>query len=279
LHNPKYEQKIQILIQKLWFDIGILSYKQWLDKIGNLKTILNIPPFTLTGDINDAVFPMLNEVSQNSYLLCSLPIHYSIRNESDASPEENSTPTTGHSSKAKRRKTTTDKSKTDSVVSRTSSNSSVNEDKIKTGSIVSRTSSNSTVKNGKKPVTKKRFTSKTSPKMFSPPNSDKLESQVQFREQMQKNENEFQKFCDDNKHLSCMPSKQKIRSHPTAIFGPSPFSDITIQPLKTLRTNNKTELPLKFLWNGVSDAETRSIWKDSSVFFFFETSSSEETEK
>jgi hypothetical protein len=52
--NPDHQLKEDEVIQNIRFDIGIISYRQWLDKLGNLKTILNIAPFTLTGDITRA---------------------------------------------------------------------------------------------------------------------------------------------------------------------------------------------------------------------------------
>ncbi|CAF3683750.1 unnamed protein product [Rotaria sordida] len=64
----------------------------------NLKTLLNIPPFTYTGDINNAVFPMLDETLQNSYLLFSLCQHYSMPNESDSLSNKNNSSSTSRSS-------------------------------------------------------------------------------------------------------------------------------------------------------------------------------------
>jgi hypothetical protein len=87
--NSDRQQKQDESIENIRFDIGIISYRQWLDKLGNLKTILNIAPFTLTGDINDAIFPLLNEVLKNSNLLLSLRTHYSMPTEPKSSSKDN----------------------------------------------------------------------------------------------------------------------------------------------------------------------------------------------
>ncbi|CAF3247048.1 unnamed protein product [Rotaria sp. Silwood2] len=76
---------------------------------------------------------------------------------------------------------------------------------------------------------------------------------------MQKNEYKFQKFCEEYKHSLCLPSKQNIRDYSMVMFGPCPFPNITIEPLKRVQTHNKTELPLKFPWNGVFDTKIPSI--------------------
>ena len=215
-NNPKRDQ----LIQCIKLDIGILSYKQWLDKTEDLKTMLNIPPFTLTGDINDAVFPMLNEALKNSYLLCSLPEHSSIPMDSDSLAEEDSTPTVHRSSTPKQQKSATYKSKLDEINSpknpdglakenstTTSHRSSTSKqrktaiDKSKTDEInsprsssVSRTTSKSSSKKNKKKTTEWKYIPKKTRLMYSCSESDKLEFQTKFAEQMQKNEEEFQKI-------------------------------------------------------------------------------------
>ncbi|CAF1053866.1 unnamed protein product [Didymodactylos carnosus] len=45
-------------------DTFLLCYKRWLKKIPNV-TKQNIPPFTLTGDINDAIFPLPDDIREN----------------------------------------------------------------------------------------------------------------------------------------------------------------------------------------------------------------------
>jgi hypothetical protein len=103
--------------------------------------------------------------------------------------------------------------------------------------------------------------------------SIKREFQSKFAEQMQKNIDEFEKFCADHEHLR----KRKIQVYSTAIFGPSPFPDIPIEPPKRLLTSNPKDLPLKFPWNGVFDTSIPTVKrKDPSMFFFFEAIKSSE---
>jgi hypothetical protein len=250
--NPNCQRKQDELRENIRFDIGIISYRQWLDKLGNLKTILNIAPFTLTGDINDAVFPLLNEVLQNSNLLFSLRTHYSMPTESKSS------------SKLKQRNFTSKNSKTNetsSVVSRLSNNSVRKYKKV------------TEFKENKKRrrVIPKKSSTKTS---FS--ENEKREFQSKFAEQMQKNEDEFQKFCEDYEHLPEPSRKRKSQTYPTAIFGPSPFSDIKIEPVKSLPARKNIDLPLKFPWNGVFDTKSPSVtWKNPSIIFFLEATLSE----
>ncbi|CAF2676147.1 unnamed protein product [Rotaria sp. Silwood2] len=279
--SPDYQRKKNEMIQFIWFNIGILSYRQWLNKIENLKTILNIPPFTFNGDINNAVFPMLNEALKHSYLLYSLGQHYSIPNKLDSLSDENNIRSTNSSSTRRNiiisipRKSTREKLINDEIDSQTTSNearSLVNSHSRRT-SILNK---NEKRKNIKKNHKQKIFISE---KPFIKPSfteNENLDFKLKFAEQMQKNEYEFQKFCEEYKHSLCLPSKQNIRNYPMAMFGPCPFPNIIIEPLKRIQTHNKTELPLKFPWNGIFDTKTPSIaWKDPSIFFFFETTSSE----
>jgi hypothetical protein len=183
--------------------------------------------------------------------------------ESDSSSEENDTPTTKYSSRSKQQNTTSDKSTTDEINSRRTS-------------IVSRTTENTMtrykkVNNFKKIHQRRRIIPEKLPTKSSFSESEKLEFQLKFAEQMQKNQDEFQQFCKDHEHSSQSSGKREVRAYPTAIFGPSPFSDIKIEPLKTLPRHNQTDLPLKFPWNGVFNTQTSSItWKNPSILFFFE---------
>ncbi|CAF2477153.1 unnamed protein product [Rotaria sp. Silwood2] len=67
-YNSEYEQRQNEIEQQIYLDTGILSYRRWLKQASNLKTKQNIAPFTVSGDINDASFPMLNEVLQKTNL-------------------------------------------------------------------------------------------------------------------------------------------------------------------------------------------------------------------
>ncbi|CAF2898904.1 unnamed protein product [Rotaria sp. Silwood2] len=67
-YNSEYERRQNEIEQQIYLDTGILSYRRWLKQASNLKTKQNIAPFTVSGDINDASFPMLNEVLQKPNL-------------------------------------------------------------------------------------------------------------------------------------------------------------------------------------------------------------------
>ncbi|CAF3451474.1 unnamed protein product [Rotaria socialis] len=68
-NNEQYEIRKNQMEQQIYLDVGILSYRNWLKQASNLKTKQNIAPFTISGDINDALFPMLTEVLKNPTLL------------------------------------------------------------------------------------------------------------------------------------------------------------------------------------------------------------------
>lgn len=244
-----------------------MSYKQWLDKLGNLKTVLNIAPFTCTGDINDAAFPLLNETRQNLNLLYSFGTHYEISNyRRSRSKKENQDPTTDDSP-TKEELVRSAIKKTDSI---TNNDSSKEEQQIesktnKRSSIISRASNNS-VKRQEKPrkITRKR---PPSPELSFSKN-EKIEFQSKFAEQMQKINDEFHQFCQNYEQSS---NKQKPQAYPTVLFGMNPFSDIKFEPRKPRPSppNNKVDLPLKFPWNGISDTSTALVtWTNLSTLFF-----------
>jgi len=122
---------------------------------------------------------------------------------------------------------------------------------------------------------RRRIIPEKRPAKISFSKTEKCEFQAKFAKQMQKNEDEFQKFCEDYEHSSQTSENRIIQTYPTAIFGPSPFSDIKIEPVKRFPTRENTSLPLKFPWNGVFDTKPPSItWKNPSIIFFFEATSS-----
>jgi len=167
-------------------------------------------PFTLTGDISDAVCPLLNEALQHSNLLFPLRKHYSI---------------------PKQRNSTSDKSTTDEIHS-------------KRTSVVSHTTDHTMsrykkVNNFKNSNQRRRLISEKPPIKSSFSKSKKPEFQLKFAEQMQKNQDEFLQFCKDHQHSSQSLEKREVQTYLTAIFGQSPFSDIKIEPLKTLPRHNQ----------------------------------------
>ena len=205
-------------------------------------------PFTITGDINDAVFPLLNEVLQNSNLLISLRKHYSIPVEDDSLSEEEKI-----STKPKRIMFDDRKKETKPI-------------KSKTSPTVSPANHHSAIK-----YEEKKRPRKIVPKPVVTENSfaqgEKRETLTKFAEHIQRNEDEFQNFCDN--YEQSFLGKQKVQTYPLAIFGPSPFTDIKTEPRPILPPRNKTILPLKFPWNGVFDTHTPIItWTNPTVFLF-----------
>ncbi|CAF2071739.1 unnamed protein product [Rotaria magnacalcarata] len=281
--NPEKQQKKDKIKQCIWFNIGILSYKQWLNKIENFKTTLNIAPFTYTGDVNKASFPMLNEVLRNSYLLSSLRKHYPIEKEFNNLAEQNNNRTISGS--LKKRSLVILKHREEMACK----NLNRNDIDSKTTSIRKSTSlvcfsnnKNMPKNNGKmkQDFKKTRKQQLIVPKQCSAKASltekEIFDFKFKFAERMKTNEYEFEKFCENYKYSLYSPPKQNINKCSTAIFGPCPFSTVTIESFKTIKTNSTTKLPLKFPWNGVFDTKIPSTtWKNPTIFFYFERKSSE----
>ncbi|CAF3817201.1 unnamed protein product [Rotaria magnacalcarata] len=283
LDSPEKQQKKDKIKQCIWFNIGILSYKQWLNKIENFKTTLNIAPFTYTGDVNKASFPMLNEVLRNSYLLSSLRKHYPIEKEFNNLAEQNNNRTISGS--LKKRSLVILKHREEMACK----NLNRNDIDSKTTSIRKSTSlvcfsnnKNMPKNNGKmkQDFKKTRKQQLIVPKQCSAKASltekEIFDFKFKFAERMKTNEYEFEKFCENYKYSLYSPPKQNINKCSTAIFGPCPFSTVTIESFKTIKTNSTTKLPLKFPWNGVFDTKIPSTtWKNPTIFFYFERKSSE----
>jgi hypothetical protein len=257
----------------------------------DLKTKFNIPPFTFSGDINDAPFPNFSEILKNPNLVSCLRNYLEISVDSDSESEENSIPIKKYSSPPER--ILSQEENDTSITNRLSSPEPIvsqeekhTDDILNTNEVISRRSSTlsritvkSSTKGNKNVETRKKKTqdiNEKAPRKSSFSEREKDKFRIKFAERMKQNEDELQKLCEDYENSLQFPSKQKIRSYPTAIFTPSPFSDIKIEPIKTLQIRNNIELPLKFPWNGVFESSNPSCkWKDSSVFFFFEPASSE----
>ncbi|CAF1029912.1 unnamed protein product [Adineta steineri] len=293
---------------RIKLDSGIFSYKQWLEQNGNLKIILNVAPFTLTGNINDAVFPMLHEALQNSYLLQTLREHHIMPPTPESPSEESNTPITSPLKvprririPPKKRQSTSDNSVNDesntSITSppktperirtppekrQSTSNNSV-DDEIKPKKISRRvkrldTSHTSDVNSNdsKKKKEPGESTLKQLSRKRSFSNSEKLEFQMKFVEQMKKNEYELQKLCEDVEYASSKSRTKICYGYPTALFGLCPFPRIKIKPSTTLPTHNTIAIPLKFPWNSGYVTEIRTMsWTNPSTFFFFEASQAE----
>ncbi|CAF2971948.1 unnamed protein product [Rotaria sp. Silwood2] len=64
MKNDKRIRKESINDIQHLVDISLLLYRRWLKKAPNIIK-QNIPPYTLTGDINDAIFPMPDDMRTN----------------------------------------------------------------------------------------------------------------------------------------------------------------------------------------------------------------------
>ena len=275
-HNVNFQELKNKMTQTLKFSIGILSQRQWLDKMRTLKTTLNIPPFAFTGDLNNAIFPLLNEASYNSYLLLSLGIYDSIPYELHSFLRDNDTPVSERSSTPPReetllskRKHSTEKFETDVLIPSHQTRSSI--DSHSEDNTVINEPKKEAIYIGKRKKKSKRIVAKASTRIPTLGNDELLEYKLKFNQLMQKNEYEFQKFCQEYQHSLFLQSKENINANPTAIFGPCPFPNIKLEPLKTYQTGVKTEIPLKFPWNGIFDQYFPLVkWKNPSIFFHFE---------
>ncbi|CAF1193566.1 unnamed protein product [Adineta steineri] len=76
-YGSNYQQKQIERKQQFYFEKGILPYRKYLEQILNFKTKQNILPFAISDDINDAPFPMFDEVRQNPNLFLRNSINLS----------------------------------------------------------------------------------------------------------------------------------------------------------------------------------------------------------
>ncbi|UJR07649.1 hypothetical protein I4U23_011937 [Adineta vaga] len=257
-NSTEDQQKKDNLICSVRFVIGIFSYKQWSEKIEYSKTILNIAPFAATGNINDTAFPVLNIVLDNLHLLNNLTQNCSSLTSKDyrvGSRYLSSKPCRYTNTFLTKRK-----------------------EKLKGFSlpvkpIFSSTNTNKELKVAKKHDERRKV---VIPYMHRVrrilSDSEKLEYRLQFAKQMRKNQSELDKLCDDIEHGLKRRSAQPIYVYPAAIFCPSPFSKMKIEPIKTILERHTITLPLKFPWNDVFDTEPIVVkWQKPSIFFSFES--------
>ena len=102
--------------------------------------------------------------------------------------------------------------------------------------------------------------------------AQKLECQSNFRTQMEKNETEFVTFCENCEQPSngLLP-KKNIEANMAAIFTLCPFFKPYARPKKPLETRPPSNVPLRFLWNGVCETIRRKPrWREAVVLFSFE---------
>ncbi|CAF4688533.1 unnamed protein product [Rotaria sp. Silwood1] len=263
------ELKLQIL-----FDSGILSDQFMLKKALDLKTKQNIPPYTVSGDINDAPFPMIDEVLRNpklivrtgitglhhgsfkSYFSWSFNNRYlkSLRKQNNKSSQHEDT----------NMDLNDDEPNIQTISNEaTSSHSSdmADEDRLKTFQDFGES---------KKTIKHQVLVQKDFPKKSTYSEQEIMEFRKKFVQQMKDNENELNKLCEDI-NLLRKSSRQPIHADLTAIFSLSNVSDAEEKPIEALQTHGYREIPLKFPWNGVFDTNASSlIQQHPSALFFIE---------
>ena len=209
-----------------------------MDKLRTLPTKLNIASFTFTGDGNDAIFPLLNEVMHHPDLLASLRKHFYLKIE----PEE--LPIDLPIKRIQRRIQRKPPKVEDEVTVR------MNHSKPK-----------------RKEYQRTKFTWKPPKGTSRYTKSAKLELQSKFAEQVRKNTEQFEEFCQ------CVPLSTR-KENSRAIFGPSPFPPVINELPKRIARDLVETRPLKFPWNGVFDTEIRVVKRrNPSILFSFENQS------
>jgi len=258
--SPDYTEAIQPIRDKL----GITSTEKLLSQCEQMQTLLNITPFTMTGDINDAIFPKRNSIIMDFYGTL-----YLTKDETSLS--------SSHSKEIKRVIRFPRKAKINKILRQSAIQSShMNEVEARRNSSISKTtplnsrkssaqSSNSTHQRKYQP---RYQTQRKEPKIEKPliGLSDVEEMKEKFIAQLKRNQKEFDEFCENYE-----PVKQTIHSYPMVFFGPNPFGEVKVKTRPTQLSNKKISLPLKFPWNGVIVDEKRVVTvKRSDVLFSFE---------
>ena len=200
--------------------------------MANLRTKLNIAPFTFTGDGNDAIFPLLNEVMHHPCLLASLRKYFYLKIEPNELPM-----------KRKWRRIQRKPPKVeDEVVVR------LNHSKRKK----------------EKEYQRSKFSWKPPKGTSKYKESAKLELQSKFAEQVRKNIEQFEQFCEEYQCVTLSTRKE----NPRAIFGPSAFPPVMNEPPKRIARDPVETLPLKFPWNDVFDTEIRVVKRRNPLILF-----------
>ncbi|UJR07881.1 hypothetical protein I4U23_012163 [Adineta vaga] len=260
-----HEQKVVTLFQIC--DTDVLLLKQWINRIMLNPTKKNIPPFTYTGDINDAPFPILDIVVQKTYLSADVGSYSPMV---DLSPNSSRKTSTDNESKLRKTIKKEETMKHDE---------SIHSDAVFISGIDMKKKDKDSKENyqkkskdddseedhQKKKKNKKQYSSRCS---YS--KEQLQEYKAEFSKRMEQNKNSFEKFCQDYKRRSMKASGARLKVNITAIFTPSPFSS-NVQPRKALETRPESNTPLKFLWNGVQDECNRKSRRNiTSVFFSHE---------
>ncbi|CAM2724483.1 unnamed protein product [Rotaria socialis] len=251
------ESEQQIGIPTILFDSGIYAYQNMLRKIRNAETKQNIAPFTLSGDINDATFPILDEILQNPKLLVGSRQRGLVYIKSRSDAEEKESRDRYHTSESKKYQSFP---KLQRIKKLTNSEKISDEtNNVDFPGMRSKTRINHVPV--KIDFRKKGTYSK----------SEIIKFRQVFVQRMKDNEQELMKTCENDINRSGKLSQQCRYGHMAAIFSLSnvPIANEEIE--KVPREHMNYEIPLKFPWNGVYESRATLITrKCPSTLFSFE---------
>ncbi|CAF0840224.1 unnamed protein product [Adineta ricciae] len=251
--DPEYEQRRAIVLEMVRYDFGISSLKQWIDGIMQKLSKLNLHPFTYTGDINDAPFPVLDVVLQNSYL------------SGRVSPDSwiwNLLPNTKRDLRESARKA----AKSDKL--KNSKGEKTHKDSVGPKLKKEKVEDSKRDREPKKNIARGSKSQGKNDQRGSSYSKEQLKKyQSEFAKRMRQSWIIFEKVCREYKPQSRNLAKEKTKINLTAIFTPCPFSS-DARPRKALKTRPATDLPLKFVWNGVQDDCNRKSLRNNTLCFF-----------
>ena len=277
------QQYFDQTVETIRYEIENSSMQQWIEKILQNSIKQTLPSFVPTGDFNDAPFSSTAKLTSNPSLATFFGCHFWTFYYIEEPTEEKRNGSLQKQLKA-RRSPSTEKNSTDAhsdahsdahfgaqrdaqsdTHSDAHSDAQSNADKI-------RMPFNS---NQESPVTKSSCQSRQHDYVIEKSSiSSSFDTTARnarckpMIELLQKGFEKFQHLCDNYQPRKKEPVRQDI----VPMFTPSPFDNTNIQYRKALDTRPDVRLPLKFLWNGVSEIDERkSKRNDASVLFFFES--------
>ena len=289
--QPDFDQTVETIR----YEIENTSMKQWIEKVLHNSIKQTLPPFSPTGDFNDAPFPSTTKITSKpsfaTFFGCQFWSFYDIEETSEEksnvsrkkqfpvrqspSTEQNSTDARSDAKSVVQSDvqsdTRSDAQSDTRSDARSNAQSNVRSD--------AQSDADKTLipfnSNRDSPVTKSDRRSRQHDQVTehrsisSPFNTTARNTRCKpMIELLQKGFEKFQHLCDNYQpRLTKEPVRQDIKP----VFTTSPFDNTNIQYREALQTRPNMQLPLKFLWNGVSETgERKSKRNDASVFFCFE---------
>lgn len=268
--QPSFDQTVETIR----YDIENTSMKQWIEKVLHDSIKQTLPPFSPTGDFNDAPFPSTTKITSKpsfaKFFGCQFWSFYYIDQTSEKKPNV--------SRKKQFQVRQSPSAEKNSSDTRSNAKSDARSDTRSGAQSDARSDSDKILmlfnSNRDSPVTKSIRQSRKYdqvieyPSISSPFNTTTRNARCKpMIELLQKGFEKFQRLCDNYQPRTKEPVRQDIKP----VFTSSPFDNTNIQYREALQTRPNMQLPLKFLWNGVSEIDERkSKRNDASVFFSFE---------